>query len=387
MFAVAAIFMFHHVAAHVAPGPYALALTTPPAEFARELRWLQQRGCATRTVSELVAETRRNALRGCEVALSFDDGYADAAEIAAPMLSQAGDAATFYITTGEVGRAGHVTQSEVGALAKSGMEIGAHTVSHRDLTALGPAEVRYEVGASKHVLEGWLHAAIASFAYPSGQSNPSIERAVRDAGYDDAVTTLPGVLTEASTRDPFALPRYRMLRGSGVALLDQVLGAATRGSSSAGERALRSIARARAQGNDPRVAERVARVLLEGAYPEQILKVRVLKIEPAEVAGIMLSGVKFHRPVSAAEFAVDAATMIDRAFAAAPQLAEVDIWAVVPRTVALGALVSGDLAVPTMRTVFSAALTRAAWRAPSGAGSPLGETFWDAAWRGSLVRE
>jgi hypothetical protein len=70
--------------------------------------------------------------------------------------------------------------------------------------------------------------------------------------------------------------------------------------------------------------------------------------------------------------------MISRAFAADQAVSEVDVWAVVPVAVDRSATVSGDLAVPTTRTVFSASVMRAQWVAdPAG----LGATYWDPSWQ------
>jgi hypothetical protein len=121
----------------------------------------------------------------------------------------------------------------------------------------------------------------------------------------------------------------------------------------------------------------VAVALLDGDFPEPILKVRVVATEPATVAGIMLSGAKFHEPVDRAAFTSDVASMLDRAFAADPSVSEVDVWAVLPILVAANATVSGDLAVPADRTVFSAAMTRKAWARGDGS---LGATYWEPGW-------
>jgi peptidoglycan/xylan/chitin deacetylase (PgdA/CDA1 family) len=76
--------MYHHVSTAVQPGRYARALTVTPAEFDKQLRWLRDRGCSAVTVDELVRDARAGSLAMCEVALTFDDGYADVATIAAP---------------------------------------------------------------------------------------------------------------------------------------------------------------------------------------------------------------------------------------------------------------------------------------------------------------
>lgn len=387
IFAVAAIFMYHHVSPSVQPGPYQRALTVTPAEFQMQLAWLRDHGCATRTLSDLVRDVRSGS-SGCEVALTFDDGYDDAATHALPLLARASATGTFFITTGFVGSSGHVSARQVRELAAGGMEIGAHTVSHLDLTQLPPAQARTEIDRSKAALERWLGSSITSFAYPAGRTNTMVESYLKGAGFRAAVTTLPGIVTSRALADPFALPRYRIMRGEGIALFSRVLAPAEGSSPSApNRRALEHIARARIEGNDQSRAERVAVALLEGAFPEQILKVRVLKAGPAEVAGIMLLGLKFHGPVSTSRFASDVNAMIDRTFAAAPSLSEVDVWAVVPIKVSAGVVVSGDLAAATSRTVFSIAATRDAWAAPRGRQAAVRETFWDETWQTTFLTQ
>jgi hypothetical protein len=268
-----------------------------------------------------------------------------------------------------------MTRSDVRALAHAGMEIGAHTVTHPDLTLLSSSAVEREVRSSRSVLQALTGQPIDAFAYPAGRHSPSVEAVVRDAGYALATSTDSGAITNRTIdRDIYALPRFRILRGRGDALMRRVLGSSVDVDPEPSEAAVRSIARSRIEGNAPDVAERVAVALLSGGFPEQILKVRVYKAAPAVVAGIMLSGVKFHERVDRQTFTADAADMIYRAFASDPSVSQVDVWAVVPIAVASHATVSGDLAVPAARTVFSASVRRDDWLREQGA---LGETYWE----------
>ncbi len=367
-----AIFMYHHVSTAVQPGRYARALTVTPVEFEKQLRWLRDRGCAAVTVDELVRDTRAGSLATCEVALTFDDGYADVANIAAPMLRRFGDRATFYIATGYVGAAGHVDVAQLRQLHGDGMEIGAHTVHHIDLTKLSPERASQEIERSALALRGWIGAPISSFAYPSGRVDAAVMARVQTLGFDNAVTTRPGYVTQTSAA--YALPRYRIKRGSGLALMTALLRTAVRGN--APESELEHIARERSAGNDPQAAEAIAVALLARKFPEQILKVHVLASQPATVAGIVLSGVKFHRAVNRERFTADVREMVELAFEAAPSVNEVDVWATVPLAVPAGTAVSGDYAAPTAMTVFSAVIPRRPDEESIG-GIDLGKTYWD----------
>jgi hypothetical protein len=114
----------------------------------------------------------------------------------------------------------------------------------------------------------------------------------------------------------------------------------------------------RSVGTDRPEAIVVARALLTQEWPASIQQVRVDATGTHLVAGIVISGVKFHRALDVSGFLDEAQTLIVRAFAAAP-VEEVDLWTTVPIRVVRGAIVSGDLAIPTSRTVFACSVRRA----------------------------
>jgi len=103
-----------------------------------------------------------------------------------------------------------LTWEQAREMQASGLvSFGAHTVHHPDLAALtDPAEVQREVVACRPVLEQQLGRSIHSFAYPFGGVGDNGLRAVKQAGFDWAVTTLPGDNTHLS--DPHLLRRRNM---------------------------------------------------------------------------------------------------------------------------------------------------------------------------------
>jgi len=366
--------MYHHVSSTIPPGPYARALTVAPADFARQLAWLRRSGCQTVTVNTIVADVANGDARGCEIAITFDDGYADAVD-AQRLLEAQADTATLYVSSGLVGELGHLSRGELVRLASAGLQIGAHTIHHVDLTTLSAAAARTEIEGSRADLERWTGGSVDSFAYPAGRTNDRVETLVRGAGFQNAVSTAPGALSPQTIRAAlFSLPRYRIERDTGDALLARLVGDGARRGLPADE--LRAIARERSEGNDSRLAERIGAAVLDATYPEPLLKVRVLRVGDAAFVGLMLSGVKLHEPVDRARFAQDVAGMIERAFAARPDVAEVDVWAVTPLVVAPNAAVSGDYAVPTARTVFSVAVTRSQAHETASRAQMLGTIYW-----------
>jgi len=384
---VAAVFMYHHVSPTVQPGKYARALTVTPHEFGEQLAWLRARGCAIVHASTIVDDARAGTLAPCEVALTFDDGYDDAAAYAAPLLTQAGATGTFFISTGEIGTRGHLTVADLKAFDSLGMELGAHTVHHVDLVRVSKSMRDAEVDDSAAMLQTWTGKRVTDFAYPSGRYDAEVERSVAAAGLKRAFTTDQGGINGSTIRDMFALPRYRIIRGSGIGLFRNVLGAGVSTIAAAAEQiqsefipprtaaALASVARKRIEGNDLPVAERIGISLLREEFREPIEKIHVLTVPAASVAGIMLSGSGLREPVTAAQFAADARAMAELALSTAPSLSEVDVWATIPEPVALGTVVAGDLAAPTDRTVLSLSLRRGA--APT-------RTFIDEHWAAQL---
>jgi hypothetical protein len=103
-----------------------------------------------------------------------------------------------------------LTWAQVRDMQKSGLvSFGAHTVHHPKLADLvNPVEVQHEVGKCRAMLEKELGRPVRTFAYPFGSIGNHGLCAVKQAGYDWAVTTVPGVNT--CQTDPYQLRRRKM---------------------------------------------------------------------------------------------------------------------------------------------------------------------------------
>jgi peptidoglycan/xylan/chitin deacetylase (PgdA/CDA1 family) len=146
--------------------------------------------------------------------ITFDDGFADNATVARAVLDAAGVPGTFFVVTGRLGKdlptsAGPVrlmTPADVKALADGGHEIGAHSVTHPQLTQLPADEVWRQVADSKRHLEDLLGRAVTSFSYPKGRVDEQVRQSVEQAGYRQAVMSRPRGFV-IPPLDPYALPR------------------------------------------------------------------------------------------------------------------------------------------------------------------------------------
>jgi peptidoglycan/xylan/chitin deacetylase (PgdA/CDA1 family) len=103
-----------------------------------------------------------------------------------------------------------MTAEQVRQLHSSGMEIGAHTVTHPILAQLSPERAEHEIRDSKRRLEAITGSPVAVFAYPNGKPGRDYRREhvgmVRELGFEAAVSTAWGVAH--ATSDPFQLPRF-----------------------------------------------------------------------------------------------------------------------------------------------------------------------------------
>jgi peptidoglycan/xylan/chitin deacetylase (PgdA/CDA1 family) len=102
-----------------------------------------------------------------------------------------------------------LTPEEVRRLSESDVvDIGAHTTTHASLAHHTVAEQRCEIQENRRVLEAMIDRPVCSFAYPFGtygDVNTTTVALVREAGFHQACTVLPGVVTSHSDR--WQLPR------------------------------------------------------------------------------------------------------------------------------------------------------------------------------------
>jgi len=191
------------------------------AAFARQLRLLALLRFSVRPYAEIAAELRDGRLPPPRtVGLTFDDGYADNASIAAPLLERRRISATIFLVSSRLGGQNDwssdaslhgralLSAREVGALRSRGLDFGAHTRTHPDLTDVTDAVAANEVTASRTELEAVLAAPIETFAYPYGRVDERALDAVRNAGFDSACTTDPRLAQLDD--DPHLVPRIEI---------------------------------------------------------------------------------------------------------------------------------------------------------------------------------
>ena len=145
-------------------------------------------------------------------------------------------------------------------------------------------------------------------------------------------------------------------------------------------------AAARAGGNRKPMAVEIGRALFGTQWPAQVLNVYADGFNGHDVAGLRVSGVRFHATLTRRAFADEIAALAAKAFVAAP-IDEVDIWASVPLRVGKDIVVSGDVAKPTSRVVFSFTVLRSEKRSALRRRLRQGHgVYWDQEWARSALK-
>jgi len=246
--------MYHRVAESSADP---LELCVAPSRFAEQLALLQSVGEIV-PLRELLSERRRS---GLSFALTFDDGYADNALEAAPLLAQHDAHATVFVVAGAVGSdrafwwdrlagllfrdgdssaywsawerlrrlpvpeveeelaslerergpgatdgARPVSEAELASLASGPVEIGGHTITHPSLPVLELDEQQREIADGRSRLEELVGRPLETFSYPYGDYDDATVRLVEQTGFCFACSVKEGSVSRDFS--PFLLPRY-----------------------------------------------------------------------------------------------------------------------------------------------------------------------------------
>jgi peptidoglycan/xylan/chitin deacetylase (PgdA/CDA1 family) len=142
------------------------------------------------------------------IAITFDDGFEDNFQKAAPLLLELGIPFCIFVVTDFInfGKKGYMDKSMLIDLAHHPLvTIGSHTKSHPRLVECSHERVREELHGSKKYLEDLLSTEIKFFSYPHGSFNEEIKNQVIDAGYKLAFTSRFDVHT--SCHDKFLINR------------------------------------------------------------------------------------------------------------------------------------------------------------------------------------
>ncbi len=136
------------------------------------------------------------------ITTSWDDGHPLDIKLA-NILYKFGIKGTFYIPQSNEKKQ-IMNKNNIKTLISLGMEVGAHTLSHPDLTKLNQNVLRKEIVESKKYLEQIIGESVNAFCYPKGLYNQRVKQEVIKAGFLVARTT--NAFYTTGQFDHYALP-------------------------------------------------------------------------------------------------------------------------------------------------------------------------------------
>jgi len=213
------VLMYHHVGP-ARPGTYP-DLTVSPTAFERQIEALARAGYAGLTPGQYLRALRGEVpLPERPVLVTFDDGYADVAEYALPVLARHGFGCVVFVVTGQWagtnawdearGSAAHrlLSCDQIRGWLGPAVEFGGHSRTHASLPTLEARTLSDEVEGCRGDLELLTGSAPVAFAYPYGDFDGDTVDAVRKT-YSLAFTTIEGLNVRGT--DPHLLRRTMVM--------------------------------------------------------------------------------------------------------------------------------------------------------------------------------
>jgi len=204
------ILMYHATEAPPAGSPYP-ELWVAPDRFAEQLQALEDAGYTAITMRD--AEdywAGRRRVPAKPIVLTFDDGYRSHVDHALPELERRGWPGVLYLEVAALQKEGAegIPEAQVRQLLDAGWELGAHTVTHPDLTTLDASGRTEEIAGSRRALRRRFGVPVTAFCYPAGRFDDTVIAAVEEAGFKSATTVEPGLAGPGDT--PFTRHRVRV---------------------------------------------------------------------------------------------------------------------------------------------------------------------------------
>ncbi|MBM2826409.1 MAG: polysaccharide deacetylase family protein [Dehalococcoidia bacterium] len=187
-----------------------------PEAFREQIEWLVANEFKVVPLEKALAMMENRGDLRKSIVLTFDDGYADFLDNAAPILSRHRFPATLFVVMGRVGATSEWSSRGIRRpllgwdalknVVDLGYTIGSHTMTHPRLSSLNPNTMAWEVEESLAALKKQIGGDFYPFAYPYGDYTDRVVEEVATAGYHCALTA-GGLWGNGYNSHPFLLTR------------------------------------------------------------------------------------------------------------------------------------------------------------------------------------
>ena len=181
----------------------------PVDNFRQQMNWMKTSGLRGLSVSEAILCPPEPA-----VCITFDDGCETDLLAAAPILSEFGFHATFYLTAGFLGTPGYLSPLQARELHSRGFEIGCHSMTHPYLSDLPDTQLHREIIDAKAKIEDVIAHPTEHFSCPGGRYDQRTLETARRAGFRTVATSR--YYANSKKTDRYQLGRVAMLRGTSL---------------------------------------------------------------------------------------------------------------------------------------------------------------------------
>jgi peptidoglycan/xylan/chitin deacetylase (PgdA/CDA1 family) len=183
--------------------------------FRSQMDWLQQNGWRGLSVGEALHYPSEKS-----VAITFDDGSETDLLTAAPLLQERGFRATFYVTSGFLGKPGYLSPEQLRRLEAMGFEIGCHSMTHAYLDDLGQTDLRREISDAGKLLQDIIGKKVEHFSCPGGRYSAAALLTAKESGYRSLATS--HAHANSPSTSPFQLGRVAIMRDFSLNSFEQI---------------------------------------------------------------------------------------------------------------------------------------------------------------------
>lgn len=156
-------------------------LSISPEAFSSQMAWLAASRLPVLSLQSAIEKSRAGNIVDKCIVITFDDGFVDLAENAAPILNKYHFPATVFVVTGRMGQKSDwnrisparylLPASDLADLSRKGFFIGSHSHTHKNLPNLSDGEAEDEIKLSQRTLIDSFGIDCLTFAFPYGSSS------------------------------------------------------------------------------------------------------------------------------------------------------------------------------------------------------------------------